>query len=417
MSTDVDFGNDPQAWAAAPRAARWPKPVPLPASLKDVVDNYDPGQPRDPDGKWTDGGGSGAAARTKTGHVIDGVRVTPPPPPEHGRGVHNPDVWHDSDGDGVTDAARVGVPAMSVPPPPPIGRLPNLTPHERDVERAFIDHYEADPDGVAGGFRDVIRKATPPGEAPVFGTDDAKKIAEPWTHPDPDTRAENRATLNLALHQTANAIAKRAFLQRLDSLKPGDRVLVTVGGVGAGKGFALANVPEAKALAGNAKVVWDSAGDQNATENPWVQHEAEKRGLKVDYVYVHANPYDQWANPQRGVVQRAANPKDGRMVDAAVFADSYALGAKNFDAFRKIHQGNPNATFTYLDNAHGAPKLLPEMPKTDLHVDRDELRAFAEKTVRERDVPIRVKFGALAGDRVWGGRPASGAHDREGWGE
>src|SRR5262249_17451605 len=139
-------------------------------------------------------------------------------------------------------------------------------------------------------------------------------------------RAKNRATLNLALHQTANAIAKRAFVQHLNTLKEGDEILVTVGGCGAGKGYALGNVPEALAMKDRSKAVWDSAGDQNATENPWIQSEAEARGLKVNYIYVHADPYSQWAHPERGVVKRAADPKDGRMVDAYVFADSYAIG-------------------------------------------------------------------------------------------
>lgn len=432
---EVDFGNDPAAWGAAPRAARWPAAgAELSPELRRIVENFDPAQPRGEDGRWVtldggqhvfvgpDGGfrphGPGTGSATpKAGHVIGGVRVTPPPPPAHGADVHAPDPAADHDGDGVADAARVGVPAMAVPPPPPIGRLPNLTPHERAVEKAFIDHYEADPDGVAGGFRDVVHKTTPPGEPPVFGTDDAKVLAAPWTVPDPETRAENRATLNLALHQTANAIAKRAFLQELDALEPGDQVMVTCGGCGAGKGFGLETdpatgqprLPAAFAVKAASKVVWDSAGDQNATENVWVQREAERRGLRVAYVYTHANPYDQWADPKRGVVQRAASPKNGRMVDAHVFADSYALGARNFDAFRRANADNPSATFTFVDNTGPTPRLLPGMPKEDLHIDRDDLLRFAVKTVKERDVPFRVKLGATAGDRIWG-------HD-ESWGE
>ena len=40
-----------------------------------------------------------------------------------------------------------------------------------------------------------------------------------------------------------------------------------------GKGYSLDNTPEAVAMKKESKAVWDSAGDQNATENPWIQQE------------------------------------------------------------------------------------------------------------------------------------------------
>lgn len=169
-----------------------------------------------------------------------------------------------------------------------------------------------------------------------------------------------------------------------------------------GKGFALKNVPEAKALKERSKAVWDSAGDQNATENSWIQAEAEKRGLKVNYAFVHADPKKQWADPERGVVKRASDPADGRMVDAAVFADSYAHGVRNMDAFVKANKDNPNASFTFLDNT-GKPKLIDGIPK-EAFVDRDEIYQTALKTVKERqEVPAHIKRGATVGERIWRG--------------
>jgi hypothetical protein len=307
------------------------------------------------------------------------------------------DVTSDKNKDGVTDAARVGVPAMEVPPPPNVGRVPNLTPHERSVEDAFMKHFQSDPDGVSSQFLKLVKSM---GDPPTFGTDDAKCLTDAWSHPDPDTRAQNRATLNVALHQTANAIAKRAFVQHLDTLSEGDEILVTVGGCGAGKGFALKNNPDALEMKSKAKAVWDSAGDQNATENPWILKEAEDRGLRVNYVYVHADPKVQWADPDRGVVKRAADPKDGRMVDAMVFADSYAIGAKNHHAFHQANKDNPSASFVFLDNT-GKPKQIPGVPKEALELDSASLAEFAQSKVKESSAPERVKSGALVGTRIW----------------
>lgn len=337
------------------------------------------------------------------GPIGERIRTEPktPPPPGY---VYTPDV-EKTDADGITGYARIGVPAMSVPPPPSIPPLPNLTPAERKVETDFIDHYQKNPDKIAADFRSVcIIKGAAKGDPPTFGTDDAKELSPDWNREDLKERSQNRATLNCALHATANAICKRAFLQHLDSLNKGDEVLVTVGGCGAGKGYSLGKSPPVLAMKAGSKAVWDSAGDQNATENKWIQSECEKRGLKATYVFVHADPKEQWANPERGVVKRAGSPNDGRMVDAQVFADSYALGAKNHQAFYEKNKDNPNAKFVFLSNPPRKENdgLLPGIPKEALNIDRHELARFARETVRKSDAPPHVQRGALVGVRIWG---------------
>ena len=359
--------------AAAPAAAEKPTAAPeKPTAAKAPAAAPEAGKPK-----------SAVASETKT---------APPPGPEY-----KPDVEADKNGDGVTDAARIGVPAMSVPPPPKIGLLPNLTARERHVERTFAALYEQQPELVAGQFLNLVKSMAKPGAPPTFGTDDAKMLTDEWMDKDQTTRASNRATLNCALHQTANAVAKKAFLMHLDTLKKGDSVMVTVGGCGAGKGFSLGKVPEAMSMKNASKAVWDSAGDQCATENPWIQAECEKRGLKAVYAFVHADPRVQWAHPERGVVKRAGDPTDGRMVDAKVFADSYALGAKNHQAFYEKNKSNPNAQFVFLSNGAKIPGIPPEA----LNIDRKELAAYAEDVIAKGDAPPHVKRGGLIGERIW----------------
>ena len=335
---------------------------------------------------------SGAGRRGTSGDV-----TTKPPPGK----AFKPNVRADKDKDGVTDSARVGIPAKQVAPPPKVGRLPNLTPHERKVESDFRDAFHKDPDGMAKQFRDIVTSSTKPGEPPTFGTDDAKVLSDAWSGKNLtlEQRSQNRATLNLPLHQTANAVTKRAFVQHLDTMEPGQEIMVTVGGCGAGKGYALKNVPQAMAVKKKSNVVWDSAGDQNATENAWIQGEAEKRGLKVNYVHVHADPFNQWAHPERGVVKRAQDPNDGRMVDAHVFADSYSIGAKNHQAFFERNKNNKNASFTFLENG-SPPKLLSGIPK-EAFVDQKKLLAYATEVVSKPNIPAHVRRGATMGQRIW----------------
>ena len=97
---------------------------------------FDPNQPRDEGGRWTDDGG-GAAAHKDIADVIARPTETNP--------------FKDKNMDGVTDSARVGVPGMEVPPPPgELPRIPNLTSDERAVESRFADAF--DDLGAAEGF-------------------------------------------------------------------------------------------------------------------------------------------------------------------------------------------------------------------------------------------------------------------------
>ena len=315
-------------------------------------------------------------------------------------------VEDDLNHDGVADQARVGVPAFEVPPPPKeIRRLPNLTGKAKAAESHFADEFEQDPDGMAEKAHILFTASLKEGDAPVFETDACKKLSPYWQSTDLeqnlDKRSKNRATLNTALHQTANAICKKAFLHHLDTMERGQEILVTVGGCGAGKGFALKNVPQALELKNRANVVWDSAGDQNATENPWILQEARKRGLRVAFVFVHSDPKVSWADPGRGVVKRAQDQNDGRMVDAKVFADSYALGAKHHAAFIARHGHDPDVTSVILKNGN-PPMLLPGMPEEALQYDRQELAQFAIDTINnDPNVPEHIRRGALGGTQIW----------------
>lgn len=316
--------------------------------------------------------------------------ATPPPPGKS----YTPNVK-------LGKAARVGVPGDQVPPPQPIGRLPNLTADERRVEGKFISSWNKDPQGMADNYRQAVKaKAKKKGEPPTFETDEAKMLSPDWNDSNLDRQMKKRQTYNNALHGVANATAKKAFVDELDTLKPGDRILVTNGGCGAGKGFTLNNTEVGKNLKSKANIVWDSAGDQNSTENSWIAKEAEKRGLKVTYAYVHADPRKSWAG-EFGVVKRAHDKKNGRMVDAAVFADSYAQGARNHNSFHMKNKNNPNLEFKFFTN--GSSAVGTSMPKDALGINHDELYDFARKTIKNRpNTAPSVKRGALQGERIWG---------------
>lgn len=299
-------------------------------------------------------------------------------------------------------AARVGIPGDAVHPPPKLPRLKGLSSDEKKIESKMNKAIEKDPKGAASAFYEVAKDNNW-----VFETDGAKSLMPEWTRPDlpadekgkvhPE-RAKFRGKYNAVLHQGANAIAKRSFLSRLDDIEklPEDKrqVLVTSGGVAAGKGSALAAQPD---LAKSVAATWDAAGEQNATENEWVLEECKKRGIKPVFLFVHADPKKSWP----GVIERAKGI--GRMVDAQLFADSYAHGAKNFDAFYQKNKDNASFVFGRFKGRGEPAEILDSMPKEALELDADDIYEHASKYVDEKkgELPDFVYEGATIGRRTW----------------
>lgn len=359
--------------------------------------------------------GDEAKAQTKVVQLNAVEREATTPPPS-GHAEYSPDPTPPEGG--IAEASRVGVRAHDTPLPPPIPRLPKLTKDERAVEQRFAAAYEKDPDAVVAEYRRQL-SAGMVGDAPnVYGTDDAKMLS-PDYNPEgasDDEVKDLRGRYNTMLHQTANAIAKKAFVQALDELAklppddPKRQVLVTSGGVASGKGYAIGNIESVNSVAKQVGAVWDAAGEQNATENPWVLAECQKRGLKPVFVFVDSDPKETWANPARGVVERAQ--KKGRMVDARLFADSYALGAKNFKAFHEQHKDTEGVSFVLLEN-RGTPKLLDSFPEQALSRSTDDIYKEASDVVdQHQSLKGAVRRGATVGRRIWGGSGGQRAQEQ-----
>jgi hypothetical protein len=309
------------------------------------------------------------------------------------------------------EQARVGVAGDEVPPPPKnLPRLAGLRDDEKKFEAKMNDTFENNPEGAAKAFLESAEKNNW-----VFETDAAKNLLPEWSRPDlpaddkkvhPE-RAEFRGKYNAVLHQAANAIAKRAFVSRLDEIAklPEDKrkVLVTSGGVAAGKGSALAAEPD---LAKSAAATWDAAGEQNATENEWVLEECKKRGVRPSFLFVHADPKESWP----GVVERAKGI--GRMVDAQLFADSYAQGAKNFAEFHDKHKDEADFVFGVFQGRGKPAKIVKEMPEEALKLDADDIYQHASKYIDEKkdDLPAYIYDGATIGRRAFKGESEKNAN-------
>lgn len=342
--------------------------------------------------------------------------LDPPPPPLEPAKA----------GDPPARVARVGVPADQVPPPPPVPRLPNLNEAERRAEGNFTKWYEDDPDRAV---KELIAgmQARTIGDGPnMFSTDEAKLLSTDYNPKvgehgvTPQDNLDSRALYNTAVHQTADALAKRAFLSYLDTVVAKDpdperhSVFATVGGCAAGKGYCLqrATGEIAKRLT-TVGAVWDSAGEANSTELGWVQAECEKRGLHLTVAYINNDGIDRWNSEQGGAIMRAQG--HGRMVNARVYADSYALGARNYMAWSNLPsvKNNPHIENIMFDARSAVPAeegppppppmRIAKLPAQALHVDEEHLYNYClTHTDDDERATAAIRAQVHSAARIWG---------------
>lgn len=312
-----------------------------------------------------------------------------------------------------------------------VKQLPNLSPKERIIETEFLTAFEQKGPRMVREFLKNV-KAGMYGPPNVIAPDDAKLLSPRYARADvfadkpvtaldqldPESKKkvqQSRAEANIPLHMTATVIARLALVQALDDLAkdtsiPADKktLLVTCGGVAAGKGFAVKHAGESMGdVVKSAALVYDTDGETSGTFNAFVMQACKERGIKPTFLYVHADPEVAWER----VFSRAA--KEGRMVSEEPFLDSHVDSPRNFAEFYRAHRdakndkGEPLANFVIIDNASGTPKLVDEVPPSALGKNRDELRhVIKQKTNAITEAPDFVIKTAKRGEKLWPERTA-----------
>lgn len=278
----------------------------------------------------------------------------------------------------------------------PGDRLPvlhGLPPKLNRLQLEVNAEFEADPQKFVERYRAMVDAE---GGVPTFVTDDAKGALRPeqWLGADGITHEvkEFRSSgANAAMHQAAHAVTQMAFVEQLDELSklpPGDpkrNVLVTNGGCGAGKGYALK-----QGLSADFKqkfgAIWDAAGEQSGLDNKWIIEEAAKRGVKVTLVYVNADPLKAF---ERAVTKRYE--EEGRLVNTVSFAESYVDGGENMRALIRNFDKQPgDLELVVVDNTGAKPTA-----KTFTRENIGEAQANVEKVIEAGWEDVRLLHGQL----------------------
>lgn len=214
-----------------------------------------------------------------------------------------------------------------------IPRFEKLSPKERAYETQFAESVTADPALYIEGVELLARNERL--NTSIYEVDAAKRLFPPYgdgCKPASSDEREIRAESNHALHPTATALERLAFLKKLDALAqledgdPQKRVFVTGGGCAVGKG-SLTDV--VKRLQGKMSfgAVWDAAGEGDAKESAWILDACMSRGIEVVFGFAANDPRKTF----RAVLERGLI--GGRIVDVVTFAKSYVNGTAEMDAF------------------------------------------------------------------------------------
>lgn len=297
-------------------------------------------------------------------------------------------------GKGMTKAAIVGVAGDEIPEKVP--RLDGLDENQQAIESQFAELWE-DRNKRERAIAILREKFRNSDGSMTIETDAVKELDSRWgskerikelqdkrkneTISDAEYKElrqylEFQQQNNTVLHQTANVLAKETLRREIESRKAnGEEVnlMVTSGGCAVGKGFglepdgrkairentsdkSLVSDYERRTTPNRNMIIWDSAGDQNATELPWV---ASQNVDHVTFVHTVGNGAKNASNAKSGLVQRAVDK--GRMVDANVYSQSYWIGNYNFQVFYDNNNSNPKFSFFKVENpgkGNGPTKLV-----------------------------------------------------------
>lgn len=289
--------------------------------------------------------------------------------------------------DGLQQLSRSGIP-----------RQRRLSSEERAVETRVATVVERDPGRALEGAR-RLAAASGGAEQPVYEVDAVKHLFEGYgvgRAPANPAEARFRLTQNHALHPTAVAVARLAFIERLDALQrlpagdPRRVVFVTGGGCAAGKGDLFSMARSALGPDVRFGAVWDAAGEGNALENAWILAAARARGLKVVFGWAEADPAIRYD----AVLARAAS--SGRVVDVLTFVDSYVQGVTVFrrflesPAYRAAEAGGEATSFGIAPGAFDPASLR----------DRSKPAYPQARALNHPGTPLRPADLATAPDRI-----------------
>ncbi len=218
---------------------------------------------------------------------------------------------------------------------------PKLTPEESEVERRAFDRLQQNLSALVEAYGKKFGNE--------LSTDNAREIVSP----EYAASREGRTRWSNACLRPAAQLAGHLFREALRHPEPGKPrlVVMTAGGSGAGKTSSL------RALAGlmDAQLIYDGNLANRAASMRSIEA-AKAAGNDVRIVFVRRNPVVALVN---GVLPRAMDERNGRIVTLDAHARLHADAAENFAYLADRYKADPRVGFIALDNSGALREARP----------------------------------------------------------
>jgi hypothetical protein len=178
----------------------------------------------------------------------------------------------------------------------------------------------------------------------VLNTDVARELS-------PDYLADR--TKSADVHEPASAFIKRVYAERLAEIKPGDQVMFTSGGTGAGKTSAISALASMRAMKDDAAIVYDTNMNTMSSAVRKIE-QALTAGANVRIVHVQRDPVDALVH---GALPRAVRQEkefgSGRTVPLKEHARTHRGAAQVILKLADKYKNDPRVDIQVIDNTRG----------------------------------------------------------------
>lgn len=178
----------------------------------------------------------------------------------------------------------------------------------------------------------------------VLNTDVARELS-------PDYLKDR--TQSAAVHEPASAFVKRLYAEKLADIKPGEQVMFTSGGTGAGKTSAISGVDAIARMKRNSAIVYDTNMNTLGSAVSKID-QALNAGADVRIVHVQRDPVEALVH---GALPRAMRQEaefgTGRTVPLAEHARTHRGAAEVIQQLAEKYKDNPRVDIQVIDNTRG----------------------------------------------------------------
>lgn len=209
----------------------------------------------------------------------------------------------------------------------------------------------------------------------VLNTDTARELSKDYL---------GDRTKAAAVHEPASQFIKALYADKLREAPTGDQlplVLFTAGGTGAGKSTAIEQVPEMKALADHAQIIYDTNMNTYDSARAKVQ-QALDAGKDVHITMVQRDPVDALVNGALTRAERQARDfGSGRTVPLAEHVKTHSGASNVVERLAADYKDDERVQFDLIDNSNGrGGARLADMSELK-HYDHAETTAGVRKAL------------------------------------